>query len=81
MPSPATAADPCNNVQEPTEREPDAPDNLTEREPKSPMIASPGADDCKPQQVGDSRLIAPWGRVGPWVVADAIVEDIEDEVL
>jgi hypothetical protein len=34
--------------QEPTEREPDGPDNLTEREPKSPMIASPAADKCKP---------------------------------
>lgn len=34
-----------------TEREPDAPDNLTEREPKFAMIASPAADDCKPLQV------------------------------
>jgi hypothetical protein len=25
---------------------------ITEREPKSPTIASPGADDCKPQHVG-----------------------------
>jgi hypothetical protein len=37
--------------QEPTEREPDALDNLTEREPKSPMIARPSADDCKPLQI------------------------------
>jgi predicted ferric reductase len=34
-----------------TEREPDGPDNLTEREPKSPMIASPATDDCKPLQI------------------------------
>ena len=37
--------------QEPIEREPDAPDNLTEREPKSAMIASPGTDDCEPQHL------------------------------
>jgi hypothetical protein len=38
------------NYREPgiTEREPDALDNLIEREPKSPMIARPAADDCKP---------------------------------
>ena len=41
------------NYREPriTEPEPDGPDNLTEREPKSPMIASPAADDCKPLQL------------------------------
>jgi hypothetical protein len=37
--------------QDPTEREPDAPDNLTERELKSPMIASPAADNLKPLHV------------------------------
>jgi hypothetical protein len=38
------------NYREPriTEPEPDGPDNLTEREPKFAMIASPAADDCKP---------------------------------
>jgi hypothetical protein len=30
------------------EREPDAPDSLTEPEPKSPMIARPAADDREP---------------------------------
>ena len=35
-----------------TEREPDAPDSLTEREPKFAMIASPAADKCKPLQLG-----------------------------
>ena len=41
------------NYREPgiTEREPDARDSLTEREPKSPMIASQAADDCKPLHV------------------------------
>ena len=38
------------NYREPRiiEREPDAPDNLTEREPKSAMIASRAADNLKP---------------------------------
>jgi len=31
-----------------TEREPAALDNLAEHEPKSPMIASPAADNLKP---------------------------------
>ena len=31
-----------------------APDRLTQRELKSPMIASPGANDCKPLQVPGS---------------------------
>jgi hypothetical protein len=35
-----------------TEREPDACDGLSEREPKLPMIASPAVDKCKPPQVG-----------------------------
>ena len=35
-----------------TEREPEAPDNLTEREPKFAMIASRSADNCKPLQLG-----------------------------
>ena len=41
------------NYREPriTEPEPDAPDNLTQREPKSAMIASPAADNLKPLQV------------------------------
>ena len=34
--------------QEPTERELDGPDSLTQHDPKSPMIASPAADNCKP---------------------------------
>lgn len=37
--------------QDPTEPEPDAPDNLTRREPKSPMIPRPAADDCEPLQI------------------------------
>jgi len=38
------------NYREPriTKPEPDVPDNLTEREPKSAMIASPAADNLKP---------------------------------
>ena len=38
------------NYREPgiTEREPAAPDNLTEREPKSAIIARRSADDCEP---------------------------------
>jgi hypothetical protein len=38
------------NYREPgiTKREPDTPDNLIEREPKSAMIASPAADNLKP---------------------------------
>jgi hypothetical protein len=41
------------NYREPRiiEREPDAPDNLTEREPKLSMIASRAADNLKPLQV------------------------------
>ena len=42
-----------------TEPEPDAPDNLTQCEPKSPMIASPAADNLKPLQV-----VAEAGTVG-----------------
>jgi hypothetical protein len=38
-----------------TQREPDADDNLTEREPKSALIASRSADDCKPLQVAPGR--------------------------
>jgi hypothetical protein len=41
-----------------TEREPDAPDNLTEREPKSPMIASPAADNCKRLQIAGSLILS-----------------------
>ena len=41
------------NYREPriTKPEPDVPDNLTQREPKSAMIASPAADNLKPLQV------------------------------
>ena len=44
------------NYREPriTKPEPDAPDNLTQREPKSAMIASPAADNLKPLQVSCS---------------------------
>jgi hypothetical protein len=54
------------NYREPgiTEREPDAPDNLIEREPKSPMIASPAADNLKPLQVGRGSQM----RVDPFQV-------------
>jgi hypothetical protein len=55
------------NYREPgiTEREPDALDNLTEREPKSPMIASPAADNLKPLQVGvaPGRLLTDKHRI------------------
>jgi hypothetical protein len=34
-----------------TQRVPAAPDSLTEREPESPMIARPHADECKPLRV------------------------------
>jgi hypothetical protein len=52
--------------QEPIEPEPEASDNLTEREPKSPMIASPATDDCKPLHVspGIAPPIAPFAN--PW---------------
>ena len=42
------------NYREPriTKPEPDVPDNLTQREPKSAMIASPAADNLKPLQIG-----------------------------
>ena len=45
------------NYREPRiiEPEPAAPDNLTEREPKSPMIASPASDDCTPLHVGGAH--------------------------
>jgi len=41
------------NYREPriTKPEPDVPDNLTQCEPKSPMIASPAADNLKPLQL------------------------------
>ena len=50
------------NYREPriTEPEPDAPDSLTEREPKSLMIASPASDDCKPLQLGDPLASLIW---------------------
>ena len=38
-----------------TEPEPDAPDNLTQREPKSAMIASPAADNLKPLHLSARR--------------------------
>jgi len=49
------------NYREPriTKPEPDVPDNLTQCEPKSPMIASPAADNLKPLQV-----VAEAGTVG-----------------
>ena len=49
------------NYREPRiiEREPDAPDNLTQREPKSAMIASPAADNLKPLHVRGASSRAP----------------------
>ena len=46
------------NYREPriTKPEPDVPDNLTQREPKSAMIASPAADNLKPLQVEVQQL-------------------------
>ncbi len=41
-----------------TEREPAALDNLAEHEPKSPMIASPAADNLKPLHVVIGHLDA-----------------------
>jgi hypothetical protein len=54
-----------------TEREPDAPDNLTEREPKSPMIASPAAHNCKRLQIAGSLILS-----GRWVLAPPMLSDL-----
>ena len=44
------------------EREPDAPDNLTQREPKSAMIASPAADNLKPLHLSCDQLSSEHGH-------------------
>src|SRR4051794_21751156 len=64
--------------QEPTKPEPDVPDNLTQREPKSAMIASPAADNLKPLQVAASAgglvfdgLLGEERRKTGWMRAEA----------